>query len=111
MAIEKKVAYLEARGWRRDGSRWLNPVPMTDPVNLKWAVHHQLTEDLASGLAAYGWKGVEYSDRGYARLLDRVTGDSCALPEALRRQARREKHLVRPFTIDIFAKAMGGGRV
>lgn len=103
LSIAKKVGYLLERGWQRVSGQWLSPVPVTDPVPLAKAVHHQLTEDLTRSLAPYGWTVVDYSDRGYARLRDPVAGDLCSLPAALRRQARREKRLVREFTVALFA--------
>jgi len=105
LSVSKKVAYLEARGWRRSEGSWLSPIPVTDPVPLSKAVHHQLTQDLTSALSSWGWRVAEYSDRGYARLEDPIAGDRCALPAALRRQARRERKLVRDFTRALFASA------
>ena len=105
LSVERKVSYLLKRGWQRQDGGWLSPVPVTDPAPLKWALHHQLTEDLSAGLAAFGWRVVEYSPRGYARLEDPLRGEHCSLPEALRRQARREKRLVRDFTVKLFLAA------
>jgi hypothetical protein len=107
LSIQRKVDYLLKRGWRRQDGVWLSPVPVTDPVSIKWAVHHQLTHDLATGLSAFGWKTVDYSDRGYARLEDPMNGERCSLPEALRRQARRHKRPVRELTRALFLAAMG----
>jgi hypothetical protein len=107
LSIERSVSYLLKRGWQRKDGVWLSPVPVTDPVSMKWAVHHQLTHDLTTGLAAFGWKVVDYSDRGYARLEDPLKAERCSLPEALRRQARRQKQPVRELTRSLFLAAMG----
>jgi len=109
LSIAKKVAYLAHRGWRREaGGHWQSPVPVTDPVPLAKAIHHQLTEDLTRALSAFGWKVVDFTDRGYARLEDPVRGDRCSLPAALRRQARRERRPVRELTVALFVSAANG---
>jgi hypothetical protein len=109
LSIARKVDYLLKSGWlKTDGGLWQSPVPVTDPVSLKWAVHHQLTRDLVDGLARLGWKVIDYSERGYARLEDPLKGDTCALPAALRRQARRQKVLVRDLTVGLFDAATTG---
>lgn len=102
----RKVGYLERRGWREVDGRWVNPAPASEPSTLDRAIHHQLTVDLTSALAAHGWKVVGFSSRGYAQLEDPADESRCSLPAALRRQARREGRPVGQLTYSLFLSAM-----
>ncbi len=106
LSKQRKEDYLRRRAWREEDGAWLANVTAALPLPLKKAVHHQLTQDLARGLAPFGWRVVAYSERGYAKLEDPADASLCSLPAALRRQARREKQLVADFTYSLFLKAM-----
>ena len=95
----RTVSYLLRRGWREEADRWVGPAVDSEPCSLSRALHHQLTFDLT---AALGWKVVGYSPRGYVQLVDPVSGTTCTLPAALRRQARREKRAVKDLTYTLF---------
>ena len=97
--------YLEARGWGLDDGKWTSP-RHEDPVAMSRALHIQLTQDIAGGLAPNGWTIDGYSPRGYARMRDPIDGDTCSLPAALRRQARRERRKVAELTYSLFLAAI-----
>jgi hypothetical protein len=106
MGRARQINYLETRGWARSGKDWACPRHTVQPQTLSRAVHHQLTEDLCRGLAAYGWKVVAFSERGYARLWDPEADEECSLPAALRRQARRSKRRAGELAYSLFLAAM-----
>jgi hypothetical protein len=106
LGVARKQSYLQRRGWREDGGKWLGTAPDAEPLLLNKAVHHQLTQDLAAALGAHGWKISGYSPRGYAQMVDPVDGKGCSLPAALRRQARREKRPVGELTYSLFLAAL-----
>src|SRR4051794_15631799 len=85
----RQLQYLRRRGWEEHEGGWACERRSPEVFALQRALHHQLTEDLCAGLGASGWKVVDYSARGYARLRDPRTGEDCSLPGALRRQAKR----------------------
>ena len=85
----RKLHYLEARGWRAVDGGWTCARHTAAPLRLEKALHHQLTEDLTAGLAAWGLKVVATSPRGYATLEDPADESRCSIPAALRRQSRR----------------------
>jgi hypothetical protein len=102
----KQHGYLTARGWREEKpGLWSCARLEVTPIRLSRAMHHQLTDDLCEALAAFGWKVKGYSLKGYAQLEDPLKGETCTLPEALRRQARRHKVKVSPFTRALFEAA------
>jgi hypothetical protein len=106
MGRARQENYLAARGWRSVDGRWVSPTFEDDPLPIQRALHRQLTADLAAGLSPHGWKIVGYSPRGYAKLQDPVKGDSCTLPGALRRQAKREGRKVAELTYSLFLAAI-----
>ena len=106
LSLARKTNYLLARGWRTEEGSWLSSEPDSDPLPIKKAVHHQLTQDLARALGASGWKIVGYSPRGYAQMEDPLGLKRCSLPAALRRQARREKRPVGELTYSLFLAAL-----
>lgn len=103
----RQIHYLHERGWQEEASGWRCARRGTDAYKLSRALHHQLTEDLCAGLsAASGWRVVDYSDRGYARLRDPRTAEDCSLPEALRREARHQHRRVGELTYSLFLAAI-----
>lgn len=106
MGRARQIQYLGTRGWRtHEDGKWSSP-RFDEPVPLARALHRQLTEDLAAGLAPHGWRIDGYSPRGYARMADPVDGGTCPLPAALRRQARREGRKVAELTYSLFLAAI-----
>lgn len=105
MGRARQENYLVARGWRQQQNTWSSP-RFEEPVPIQRALHRQLTFDLAAGLAPHGWRITGYSPRGYAKLSDPVKGDSCTLPGALRRQAKREGRKVADLTYALFLAAI-----
>lgn len=105
LSLARKVEYLTASGWSREGSAWRPADPDAELFPLARAVHHQLTADLCKALARFGWSVSGYSPRGYAQLVDPRDGSSCSLPSALRREARRRKVPVRELTYSLFLAA------
>ncbi len=104
---KRQEDYLTRRGWRQTDAGWLaGDVVGAEPLKLSKAVHHQLTRDLCAALAPAGWKVVDYSPRGYAKLEDPTDASRCSLPAALRRQAKREQRRVGDFTYALFLAAM-----
>ena len=106
LSLSRKVNYLVGRQWREQDGGWLSPIPGSDPLPIKWAVHQQLTHDLARGLSAWGWKVAGYSQRGYAQMEDPLNLKHCSLPAALRRQARRDGRRVGELTYSLFLAAL-----
>ena len=106
LSLARKEKYLTASRWLKAGPLWQSPLPEAEPVPLAKALHHQLTADLTQALGATGWKVVDYSDRGYARLSDPKDRSTCSLPAALRRQARREGKPVAELTYVFFLAAL-----
>lgn len=104
--MARKENYLTHRGWRKSDVGWVCGRHTVAPLKLSKALHHQLTEDLCGALAANGWKVVGFSPRGYAKLEDPTGKGTCTLPEALRRQARRENRYVGEFTYVLFLSAI-----
>ena len=102
----RSINYLQARGWRQVDGLWWCQRLLTEGQPLKRALHHQLTEDLCAALGRRGWKVIDYSQRGYARLQDPVKGEDTSLPKALRLQARREGRLAAEFTYALFLAAI-----
>lgn len=94
--------YLRQRGWVEVDGEWQSPVEASEPVTMSRALHHQLTTDLSTALAGFGWKVAGYSPRGYVSLADPLDGSTCSLPAALRRQARRQKCAVKELTYSLF---------
>src|SRR4051812_4805332 len=89
LSLERKVKYLREAGWNEEGGKWRGPTAESEAFPLARALHHQLTADLSDALVGRGWKVGEYSQRGYAKMIDPKDESSCSLPGALRRQARR----------------------
>src|SRR5262245_27181981 len=108
LSMERKTKYLREAGWREDGAAWLSPAADSESRPISRAVHHQLTADLSAALVTRGWKIAGYSQRGYVKLVDPKDEDSCSLPGALRRQARRDGCPVRELTYGLFLNAMLG---
>ena len=106
LSAERKVKYLRDSGWSEEGGRWTGPTPDAEPFALSRALHHQLTADLTRALGKWGWKVGDYSQRGYAKLIDPRDESMCSLPAALRRQARRDGCPVRELTYSLFLAAM-----
>ena len=106
LSIARKEKYLAGSGWKKGEGAWSSPQPDTERLPLNKAVHHQLTHDLSSALAASGWKVAGYSQRGYARMEDPTDASQCSLPAALRRQARREGRPVGQLTYSLFLAAL-----
>lgn len=101
-----KVKYLRESGWQEEQGKWRGPAAAAEAFPLSRALHHQLTADLSEALGARGWKVVEYSQRGYAKLTDPIDASVCSLPGALRKQARREGCPVRELTYSLFLAAV-----
>jgi hypothetical protein len=106
MGKARQVSYLTARGWVETAKGWSCERMLAENERLSRALHHQLTEDLCHALKPLGWKVVDYSPRGYAQLRDPHTDELCALPKALRRQARRENKKVGDLTYALFLRAL-----
>lgn len=106
LSNERKVKYLLESGWLQEGKNWRGSGPEAEVFPLARALHHQLTADLSAALGARGWKVGEYSQRGYAKLVDPQDESSCSLPGALRRQARRDGCPVRELTYALFLGAV-----
>jgi hypothetical protein len=109
LSAARKENYLRSRGWRQTERGWRCERLDTGELPLQRALHHQLTFDLAAGLAPWGWKVEGYTPRGYAQMKDPQTGTLCSLPRALRMQARREKRPVAELTYDLFLGALVDG--
>ena len=106
MGKARQQNYLQRRGWTETEKGWCCERLLAEGERLSRALHHQLTEDLCQALSPQGWKVVDYSARGYARLLDPKTGEQCSLPKALRRQARREQRKVADLTYALFLASL-----
>lgn len=106
LSKERKLTYLREAGWVPEQNLWRGPGAETEAFPLSRALHHQLTADLCSELGVRGWKIFGYSMRGYAQLVDPTDQSSCALPAALRRQARRDGCPVRELTYGLFLNAV-----
>lgn len=104
----RQLNYLALRGWHEEAGGFVCARHTPPALTLSRALHFQLTEDLCTGLAPLGWRVVGFSPRGYAKLADPLQGDACALPAALRRQARREGRKVAELTYTLFLAAMVG---
>ncbi len=102
LSAERKLQYLRDSGWKEQGGKWSGPAVDAEAFPLARALHHQLTADLSAALGSRGWKVVEYSQRGYAKLSDPKDESLCSLPGALRRQARRDGCPVRELTYSLF---------
>jgi hypothetical protein len=105
LSLTKKQVYLRECGWEERQGLWCAPVAAAEPCSLSRAVHHQLTVDLCAALARTGWRIGGYTERGYARLVDPKDGSTCALPGALRREARRRGCPVGELTYSFFLAA------
>lgn len=103
---ERKVKYLREAGWVEETGKWRGPAAEAEAFPLARALHHQLTADLCGALGTRGWKVAEYSERGYAKLVDPKDESTCSLPGALRRQARRDGCPVRELTYGLFLNAV-----
>jgi hypothetical protein len=106
LSSERKLKYLHDSGWKEEKGKWTGPTPDAEAFPLSRALHHQLTADLTRALAKWGWKVSDYSQRGFARLIDPKDASTCSLPGALRRQARRDGCPVRELTYSLFLAAM-----
>jgi len=106
LSSERKLQYLRDSGWKEDSGKWRGPAVEAELFPLARALHHQLTADLSAALGARGWRIVEYSQRGYARLADPKDESWCSLPGALRKQARRDGCPVRELTYSLFLAAV-----
>ena len=106
LSLERKVKYLREAGWKEEEGQWRGPAVEAEVFPLARALHHQLTADLTEALRARGWKILEYSQRGYVKLMDPQDEASCSLPGALRKQARRDGCPVRELTYGLFLAAM-----
>ncbi len=96
---------MRQRGWTSVEKGWQHERTLDEVYPRTRALHHQLTFDLTQALARWQWRVVGYSQRGYAQLEDGVTGESHALPSALRVEARRQGQPVRDFTYALFLAA------
>ena len=106
LSAERKVKYLRESGWKEEAGKWTGLTPDSEAFPLSRALHHQLTADLSLALGKWGWKVGDYSQRGYAKLIDPKDESTCSLPAALRRQARRDGCPVRELTYSLFLAAM-----
>jgi hypothetical protein len=106
LSAERKLSYLRAAGWREAEGKWRGPAADAEAFPLPRALHHQLTHDLTQALGLRGWKVKDYSERGFAKLIDPKDGSTCTLPGALRRQARRDGCPVRELTYGLFLNAV-----
>ncbi len=106
LSKERKLTYLREAGWVPEGKQWRGPGVEAEAFPLSRALHHQLTADLCAALGGRGWKINGYSMRGYAQLVDPKDASTCALPAALRRQARRDGCPVRELTYALFLGAV-----
>ncbi|MDP1823242.1 MAG: hypothetical protein Q8L48_08375 [Archangium sp.] len=106
LSNERKVKYLRESGWREEGRTWRGPAVDAEAFPLSRALHHQLTSDLSEALSQWGWKVAEYSQRGYATMVDPQDESRCSIPAALRRQARRDGCAVRELTYGLFLAAV-----
>lgn len=102
----RKENYLRARGWQQAETSWSCARLGLEDVPLPRAVHHQLTEDLATAMVALGWEIVGFSERGYVKLRSASGGAPCSLPKAMRLQARKEKRPVAELTYSLFLAAL-----
>jgi hypothetical protein len=101
----RQETYLRQRGWTPVEKGWQHARALDEVFPRTRALHHQLTHDLTHALARWQWRVVGYSARGYAQLVDGVTGAPHALPSALRVEARRQAQPVREFTYALFLAA------
>jgi hypothetical protein len=106
LSLERKVKYLREAGWKEEDATWRGPAAEAEAFPLSRALHHQLTADLTEALGSRGWKILEYSRRGYVKLVDPTDETACSLPGALRKQARRDGCPVRELTYGLFLAAM-----
>jgi hypothetical protein len=104
----RQETYLRQRGWTPVEKGWQHARALDEVFPRTRALHHQLTHDLTQALARWQWRVVGYSARGYAQLVDGVTGAPHALPSALRVEARRQGQPVRDFTYALFLAAAVG---
>ena len=106
LSKERQLTYLREAGWVLEQNLWRGPGIEAEPFPLSRALHHQLTADLCAGLGTRGWKISGYSMRGYVQLIDPKDESTCALPAALRRQARRDGCPVGELTYGLFLNAV-----
>lgn len=106
LSAARKLQYLRDSGWKEEAGKWRGPAVEAEAFPLSRALHHQLTADLSAALGARGWKVGGYSERGYAKMVDPQDASECALPAALRRQARRDGCPVRELTYALFLAAV-----
>ena len=106
LSKERKLTYLREAGWLQEKNLWRGPGVEAEAFPLARALHHQLTADLCAALGTRGWKISGYSMRGYAQVVDPKDQSICAVPAALRRQARRDGCPVRELTYALFLDAV-----
>jgi hypothetical protein len=109
MGRARQRNYLLARGWEETEEGWRHARAADSTFPLARALHHQLTHDLCTALAQWQWRLDSYSARGYAQLVDGLTGERHSVPAALRVEAKRQGLKVRDFTYDLFLAAVVTG--